>query len=87
MDKRRNSDLILLAYRLQEIQKTGGKTTIRHDDDSGKHDFIKYTPTPGSPYLGVQRMLGYVGWKADVTDLIGKAIGYITINADPLTRN
>lgn len=44
MDKRRNSDLILLAYRLQEIQKTGGKTTIRHDDDSGKHDFIKYTP-------------------------------------------
>ena len=32
-------------------------------------------------------MLGYVGWKADVTDLIGKAIGYITINADPLTRN
>lgn len=48
---------------------------------------LNILPTPGSPYLGVQSMLGYVGWKADVTDLTGKAIGYITINADPLTRN
>lgn len=54
-------------------QKTGGKTTIRHDDGSGKHGFIRNNPTPGLPLACTLGMLGYTSLHVtlDIKPLIG----------------
>lgn len=53
--------------------KTGGKTTIRHDDSSGKHGFIRNNPPPGLPLARALSMLGYTGLHVtlDIKHLIG----------------
>lgn len=53
--------------------KTGGKTTIRHDDSSGKHGFIRNNPPPGLPLARALSMLGYIGLHVtlDIKHLIG----------------
>lgn len=53
--------------------KTGGKTTIRHDDGSGKHGFIRNNPPPGPPLARALGMLGYAGFHVtlDIRHLIG----------------
>lgn len=56
--------------------KTGGKTTIRHDDSSGKHGFIRNNPPPGLPLARALSMLGYTG--LHVTSDIRHLIGWIT---------
>lgn len=53
--------------------KTWGKTTIRHDDGSGKHGFIRNNPPPGLPLACALSMLGYTGLHvtSDIRHLIG----------------
>jgi len=63
--------------------KTGGKTTVRHDDDSGKHGFIKITPTSGLSFARAMGMLGYAGLNVtyQVDWLVHNNAGFSTRNS------